>query len=155
MYVYLYLFIAIYIYILIMIYPHQCSPRCSPGHLRASQTRITTWPGGTWVGSVSNKHNPSATCIRIRIAPVIHVAATIKLTIIPLEPFVISPCRCFSRDMHGLINQVFCHYWGNPIEFFFHRLLICLNSAVHLSDFVLEACTCIPAVDKFSVSSLS
>ena len=44
---------------------------------------ITTWPGGTWVGSVSNKHNPSAksgldACISSRITTVIHVAATIK-----------------------------------------------------------------------------
>ena len=33
---------------------------------------FTTWPGGTWVGSVSNKHNPSAksgldACISSRI----------------------------------------------------------------------------------------
>ena len=35
-------------------------PYPAPGFFQGHQTWITTWPGGTWVGSVSNKHNPSA-----------------------------------------------------------------------------------------------
>ena len=72
---------------------------------------ITKRPGVTWVGSVSNKHNPSAklgmgACISSRITTVIHVVSDHQINYNCFnEPFAVSPYRSLYWDMHGLIFE--------------------------------------------------
>ena len=72
---------------------------------------ITTRPGGAWVGSVSNKHNPSkklglGACISSRITTVIHVMNDHQINYNCFnEPFAVSPYRSLYWDMHGLIFE--------------------------------------------------
>jgi hypothetical protein len=72
---------------------------------------ITKQPGKTWVGSVSNKHNPSAksgfcACISSRITTVIHVVSDHQINYNCFnEPFAVSPYRSLYWDMHGLIFE--------------------------------------------------
>ena len=72
---------------------------------------ITARPGKAWVGSVSNKHNPSTesgsgTCISSRITTVIHVKSDHQIDYNCFnEPFAVSPCRSLYWDMHGLIFE--------------------------------------------------
>ena len=72
---------------------------------------ITTIPGRAWVGSVSNKHNPSTesglgACISSRITTVIHVRNDHQINYNCFnEPFAVSPYRSLYWDMHGLIFE--------------------------------------------------
>ena len=72
---------------------------------------ITSRPGGAWVGSVSNKHNPSkklglGACISSRITTVIHVMNDHQINYNCFnEPFAVSPYRSLYWDMHGLIFE--------------------------------------------------
>ena len=72
---------------------------------------ITTIPGRAWVGSVSNKHNPSTesglgACISSRITTVIHVMNDHQINYNCFnEPFAVSPYRSLYWDMHGLIFE--------------------------------------------------
>ena len=72
---------------------------------------ITSRPGGAWVGSVSNKHNPSkklglGACISSRITTVIHVEVDHQINYNCFnEPFAVSPYRSLYWDMHGLIFE--------------------------------------------------
>ena len=72
---------------------------------------ITRRPGGAWVGSVSNKHNPSTksglgACISSRITTVIHVMNDHQINYNCFnEPFAVSPYRSLYWDMHGLIFE--------------------------------------------------
>ena len=72
---------------------------------------ITSRPGGAWVGSVSNKHNPSkklglGACISSRITTVIHVIVDHQINYNCFnEPFAVSPYRSLYWDMHGLIFE--------------------------------------------------
>ena len=72
---------------------------------------ITTTPGRAWVGSVSNKHNPSTksglgACISSRITTVIHVMNDHQINYNCFnEPFAVSPYRSLYWDMHGLIFE--------------------------------------------------
>ena len=72
---------------------------------------ITTRPGRAWVGSVTNKHNPSSesglsSCISSRITTVIHVRSDHQVNYNCFnEPFAVSPCRGLYWDMHGLIFE--------------------------------------------------
>ena len=72
---------------------------------------ITTKPGRAWVGSVSNKHNPSMksgidACISSRITTVIHVVSNHQINYNCFnEPFAVSPYRSLYWDMHGLIFE--------------------------------------------------
>lgn len=72
---------------------------------------ITTRPGRAWVGSVSNKHNPSkksglGACISSRISKVIHVKNDHQINYNCFnEPFAVSPYRSLYWDMHGLIFE--------------------------------------------------
>ena len=72
---------------------------------------ITKGPGGAWVGSVPNKHNPSTksgqdACISSRITMVIHVMNDHQINDNCFnEPFAVSPCRSLYWDMHGLIFE--------------------------------------------------
>ena len=72
---------------------------------------ITKRPGVTWVGSVSNKHNPSAklgmgACISSRITTVTHVVSDHQINYNCFnEPFAVSPYRSLYWDMHGLIFE--------------------------------------------------
>ena len=72
---------------------------------------ITTRPGRAWVGSMSNKHNPSAksglqACISSRIATVIHVLSDHQINYNCFnEPFAVSPYTNLYWDMHGLIFE--------------------------------------------------
>ena len=72
---------------------------------------ITTRPGRAWVGSVSNKHNPSTksglgACISSRITTVIHVMNDHQINYNCFnEPFAVSPYRSLYWDMHGLIFE--------------------------------------------------
>ena len=64
-----------------------------------------------WVGSVSNKHNPSTksglgACISSRITTVIHVMNHHQINYNCFnEPFAVSPYRNLYWDMHGLIFE--------------------------------------------------
>ena len=72
---------------------------------------ITTIPGRAWVGSVSDKHNPSSksglgACISSRITTVIHVVNDHQINYNCFnEPFAVSPYRSLYWDMHGLIFE--------------------------------------------------
>ncbi len=72
---------------------------------------ITTRPGRAWVGSVTNKHNPSTesglgACISSRITTVIHVRNDHQINCNCFnEPFAVSPYRDSYWDMHGLIFE--------------------------------------------------
>ena len=72
---------------------------------------LTTRPGRAWVGSVSNKHNPSAksgsgACISSRITTVIHVVRDHQMNYNCFnEPFAVLPYRSLYWDMHGLIFE--------------------------------------------------
>ena len=72
---------------------------------------ITTRPGRAWVGSVSNKHNPSTksgldACISSRITTVIQVVSDHQINYNCFnEPFAVSPYRSLYWDMHGLIFE--------------------------------------------------
>ena len=72
---------------------------------------ITTRPGRAWVGSVTNKHNPSTesglgACISSRITTVIHVRNDHQINCNCFnEPFAVSPYRSLYWDMHGLIFE--------------------------------------------------
>ena len=72
---------------------------------------ITTGPGRAWVGSVTNKHNPStesglSSCISSRITTVIHVGSDHQVNYNCFnEPFAVSPYRGLYWDMHGLIFE--------------------------------------------------
>ena len=72
---------------------------------------ITTRPGRAWVGSVTNKHNPSTesglgACISSRITTVIHVWNDHQINCNCFnEPFAVSPYRSLYWDMHGLIFE--------------------------------------------------
>ena len=72
---------------------------------------ITTIPGRAWVGSVSDKHNPSTksglgACISSRITTVIHVVNDHQINYNCFnEPFAVSPYRSLYWDMHGLIFE--------------------------------------------------
>ena len=72
---------------------------------------ITTRPGRAWVGSVTNKHNPSTesglgACISSRITTVIHVKNDHQINCNCFnEPFAVSPYRSLYWDMHGLIFE--------------------------------------------------
>ena len=72
---------------------------------------ITTGPGRAWVGSVTNKHNPStesglSSCISSRITTVIHVRSDHQVNYNCFnEPFAVSPYRGLYWDMHGLIFE--------------------------------------------------
>ena len=65
----------------------------------------------SWVGSVSNKHNPSAksgfdACISSRITTVIQVVSDHQINYNCFnEPFAVSPYRSLYWDMHGLIFE--------------------------------------------------
>ena len=77
----------------------------------ASLLCITKGPSRAWVGSVSNKHNPSTksglgACISSRITTVIHVMVDHQINYNCFnEPFAVSPCRSLYWDMHGLIFE--------------------------------------------------
>jgi hypothetical protein len=80
--------------------------------MRLSQLSwITTKPCRAWVGSVSNKHNPSMksgidACISSRITTVIHVASNHQINDNCFnETFAVSPYRSLYWDMHGLIFE--------------------------------------------------
>jgi hypothetical protein len=72
---------------------------------------ITTRPGRAWVGSVTNKHNPSTesglgACISSRITTVIHVRNDHQINCNCFnEPFAVLPYRSLYWDMHGLIFE--------------------------------------------------
>ena len=72
---------------------------------------VTKRPGRAWVGSVSNKHNPSTesglgACISSRITTVIHVKSDHQINYNCFnEPFAVSPYRSLYWDMHGLIFE--------------------------------------------------
>ena len=72
---------------------------------------ITTRPGRAWVGSVTNKHNPSTksgldACISQTISMVIHVKNDHQINYNCFnEPFAVSPYRSLYWDMHGLIFE--------------------------------------------------
>ena len=72
---------------------------------------ITTRPGRAWVGSVTNKHNPSTesglgACISSRITTVIHVWNDHQINYNCFnEPFAVSPYWSLYWDMHGLIFE--------------------------------------------------
>ena len=72
---------------------------------------ITTNPSRAWVGSVSNKHNPSKksgidACISCRITTVIHVVNNRQMNNNCFnEPFAVLPYRSLYWDMHGLIFE--------------------------------------------------
>ena len=72
---------------------------------------ITKGSAEGWVGSVSNKHNPSAksgfdACISSRITTVIHVTSDHQINYNCFnEPFAVSPYRSLYWDMHGLIFE--------------------------------------------------
>ena len=72
---------------------------------------ITTKPGRAWVGSISNKHNPSTksgidACISSRITTVIHVVSNHQINYNCFnEPFAVSPYKNLYWDMHGLIFE--------------------------------------------------
>ena len=72
---------------------------------------ITSRPGRAWVGSVSNKHNPSkklglGACISSRITTVIHVEVDHQINYNCFnEPFAVLPYRSLYWDMHGLIFE--------------------------------------------------
>ena len=72
---------------------------------------ITTRPGRAWVGSVTNKHNPSTksgldACISQTISMVIHVKNDHQINYNCFnEPFAVLPCKSWYWDMHGLIFE--------------------------------------------------
>lgn len=72
---------------------------------------ITKQPDRVWVGSVSNKHNPSAksgfcACISSRITTVIHVVSDHQINYNCFnEPFAVSPYKSLYWHVHGLIFE--------------------------------------------------
>ena len=93
---------------------------------------ITKRPGVTWVGSVSNKHNPSAklgmgACISSRITTVIHVVSDHQINYNCFnEPFAVSPYKSLYWDMHGLIFETSIWLLAGST-----RLLLCPKKAFH------------------------
>ena len=93
---------------------------------------ITTKPGRAWVGSISNKHNPSTksgidACISSRITTVIHVVSNHQINYNCFnEPFAVSPYKNLYWDMHGLIFETsiwllagstrFVHFQSQPTQ---------------------------------------
>ncbi len=93
---------------------------------------ITTKPGRAWVGSISNKHNPSTksgidACISSRITTVIHVVSNHQINYNCFnEPFAVSPYKNLYWDMHGLIFETsiwllagstrFVHFQKHPTQ---------------------------------------
>ncbi len=87
----------------------------------------------TWVGSVSNKHNPSMklgmdACISSRITTVIHVMSDHQINYNCFnEPFAVSPYRSLYWDMHGLIFETSIWLLAGSTRFlqFQQRVRIC------------------------------
>ena len=92
---------------------------------------ITTRPGRAWVGSVSNKHNPSTksglgACISSRITTVIHVVNDHQINYNCFnEPFAVSPYRSLYWDMHGLIFETSIWLLAGSTRFVGRQLILC------------------------------
>ena len=88
---------------------------------------ITTRPGRAWVGSVSNKDNPSTksglgACISSRITTVIHVMNDHQINYNCFnEPFAVSPYRSLYWDMHGLIFETSIWLLAGSTRFMHHH----------------------------------
>ena len=103
---------------------------------------ITTIPGRAWVGSVSNKHNPSTesglgACISSRITTVIHVRNDHQINCNCFnEPFAVSPYESLYWDMHGLIFETSIWLLAGSTRLIHHRSH--LKDVVVIADLVKE-----------------
>ena len=89
---------------------------------------VITRPGRAWVGSVSNKHNPSAKSglyarISSRITTVIHIENDHQRNYNCFnEPFAVSPFRSLYWDMHGLIFETSIWLLAGSTRSYSHQL---------------------------------
>ena len=102
---------------------------------------ITTIPGRAWVGSVSDKHNPSTksglgACISSRITTVIHVMNDHQINYNCFnEPFAVSPYRSLYWDMHGLIFETSIWLLAGSTRF----VKYCWAQEWHVDDMALKS----------------
>ena len=95
---------------------------------------ITARPSRAWVGSVSNKYNPSTkldcwACISSRITTVIHVMFDHQINYNCFnEPFAVLPCESLYWDMHGLIFETSIWLLAGSTRLIQHCKAVCVSN---------------------------